>query len=151
MIHMNCLVWNVRGIGGSGKASVIRNLVLSRNPAVMGSVETKHSTLTMQLVRRWWGKDNFSWEDIPVSSGSGGLVIVWDMSSFLKTDCKKGERWICIQGKLVDKDLLVCFVFVYGLNDREERKIVWKELIDLKQMVNVPMMILCDFNEVLKP
>lgn len=60
-------------------------------------------------------------------------------------------QWIFIHGKLIEKDLLIAFVLVYGPNDRSGRNIVWNELIELKQKIVDPMIILGDFNEILKP
>lgn len=148
---MNIIAWNVRGVRGSGMASAIRNLVLDRSPALMGLIETKHTSVDMQSIRAWWSKDNFSWEDILAYNGGGGLILIWDLSAFLKVDGKKGDRWICIKGRITEKNFLARVVLVYGPNDREGRKNLWVELMDLKQEIDAPIMVLGDFNEVLIP
>lgn len=99
---------------------------------------------------RYQGYDNFCWEDVPVTYGGGGLVLVWNIDAFLKTKVRKG-RWIYIEGKLLDKDILVAVVLVYSPNDREGRYVLWEDLIALKQEVECPMLILGDFNKILKP
>lgn len=75
--------------------------------------------------------------------------MVWVMGLLLCQIVKR-ERWIYIKGKLI-VNLSVSFVFVYGPNDREGGNIVWNEIIGLKQRVDEPMMVLGDFNEILKP
>lgn len=42
-------------------------------------------------------------------------------------------------------------VLIYGPNDREGRGCLWNELLELKQEIDLPMMIFGDFNEVLNP
>lgn len=150
-MNMNIISWNVRGIGGSGKFVAIHNLVLKRNPALMGLMEMKHSNLTMQKVRKWWGNGAFSLVDVPAISGSWGLILIWDRNKFQEENLRKGNRWIWVKGKLTEKDIIVSFTLVFGPNDRENRKEVWEEIIDLKQHSNHPMMVLGDFNEIVIP
>lgn len=57
---MNIISLNVRGIGGSGKSTTIHNLILDGDPALMGLVETKHSSVNSSLVRIWWDHDEFN-------------------------------------------------------------------------------------------
>lgn len=49
-------------------------------------------------------------------------ILVWDLNAIPKMDSKKGDRWICVKGKIIEKNFLVAVVLVYGLNDREGRK-----------------------------
>lgn len=112
----------------------------------MGLVETKLSTITPQIIRRCWGNDDFGWDDIPACNGSGGLLLIWGVSSFQKLSIRKGERWISLQGKIIEKNLLVAIVLAYGPNDKEGRKIMWRELLDLKQVLLDPMLVIGDFN-----
>lgn len=84
-------------------------------------------------------------------NGGGGLILVWDESTFQRENTRKGQRWIYVDGKLVDKDVLVAFVFVYGPNNAEGRLKLLNEILDLKQGITHPIMILGDFNEILKP
>lgn len=73
------------------------------------------------------------------------------MDAFQLSNCRKENRWICIQGKLVEKDLVVAIVLVYGSNNREGMIGVWEKLKELKQEVDWPLMVLGDLNEFLNP
>lgn len=97
------------------------------------------------------GHDEFNWEDIPFVNEGGGLILIWDEKYFLKSNCRKGNRWICLEGKLIDKDFLVSILLVYGPNDRSGRATLWDELLALKAGIGSPMLVLGDFNEVLIP
>lgn len=57
---------------------------------------------------------------------------------------------LCGGKRLEKKNILVSFVLVYGPNDRLGINPVWRELIQLKQEVLDPMMVLGDFIEILK-
>lgn len=92
LLMFNMIFWNLRGVGGSGKSTVLRNPVLVRNSALMGIVETKHSFLYLRKVRSGWNNDNFGCEDVLESNGSGGLNFVWDKGAFKCLKCSKGER-----------------------------------------------------------
>lgn len=148
---MNFLVWNVRGIGGLSKSTAIHKLVCKKKPALCGLVETKHSNLDSRRVRKWWFNDGFDWVDVPANEGSGGLVLVWDPEFFRKEDCVRGGRWIWLQGRLTGKNVSVAFALVYGPNNVGDRRVVWRQLIDLKHRSSTPLMVFGDFNEVMKP
>lgn len=92
LVLMNLIFWNIRGVWGSGKTTVVRNLALSRCPTLMGIVEPKHSSLSHRKLRSWWFDDNFDWEDVMENEGSGGSILIWDKSKFHKTSCLKGDR-----------------------------------------------------------
>lgn len=79
------------------------------------------------------------------------MILIWNVDSFLKVSAIKRNRWTYVEGKLIDKDMLISVVPVYGPNDKGGRNEVWKELINLKLVVECPAMIFGNFNEIINP
>ena len=55
---MNCLCWNIRGIGKGEKTVSIRKLVETNSIRFMGLVETKHRKTISNRLRRIWEMKN---------------------------------------------------------------------------------------------
>ena len=56
---MNFLCWNIRGIGKGEKTMSVRKIVGEKKITFMGLVETKHKRSVKNIMKRWWGNDDF--------------------------------------------------------------------------------------------
>lgn len=98
---MNCLFWNVRGVGKGEKCISIRNLVKRNKISLLGMVETKHRHSFRRRVRRMWGNDGYDWcESHASDTHSGGIIAIWDTTEFLVSQKIIGDRWIVLDGHL---------------------------------------------------
>ena len=52
LFNMNCLLWNIRGIGKGERSIVIRKLVNQQKVTFMGLVETKHKNSMRSRMKR---------------------------------------------------------------------------------------------------
>ena len=59
VIYMNCLFWNIRGVGKGEKALTIRSIVKKKKITFMGLVETKHRKKFQPRMKRLWGNDDY--------------------------------------------------------------------------------------------
>ena len=144
---MNCLIWNIRGIGKGEKSLAIKSLVTKENISFMGLVETKHRQPFQPRLRRIWGNDDYDFCEILASeTHGGGLIAVWDKQSFHASVKHKGSRWICIEGCIKDHNFECCIGVLYGNNDRLSRLAMFEELKDKAENINKPILILGDFN-----
>lgn len=149
---MNLLLWNVRGLGRGEKCITIRNLIRMHKVAFLGLVETKHRNSFQSRVRRMWGNDSFDWcESLASETSSGGLLAIWDPTVFCAAQSYVGDRWIVLEGVMVKVNYNCCIGFVYGPCDIEGRSIFFESIRCLLQNINKPLLVMGDFNEVLKP
>lgn len=84
------------------------------------------------------------------SSGrSGGLISIWDAIYFEKTEviCKN-RFYLIIIGKWIDIVGNTIFANVYGPHTPKEMKVIWNELIQIKQQMRGNWLIFGDFNVV---
>ena len=145
---MNCVCWNVRGIGGVGKDEAIKRLVCETNPFFLSLVETKHSQVYHTKIKKWWGVRDYKWVDVAAEGGSGGLVCVWSSDLFVDCNIRSGSRWVCVEGQIYEQSFRCAILIVYAPNLRSDRRLLWEDLLALRDSVSLPMLAMGDFNEV---
>ena len=147
---MNCLLWNIRGIGKGEKIMSIRSLVKNKKIAFMGLVETKHKISFKSRIKRIWGNDDYDLcEEFASDTNSGGIVVVWDKHSFSASSKQGGNRWILIEGTLIKENFQCCIGVIYGHNDRVQRLGMFHEFQQGAARLNKPLLVMGDFNVVL--
>ena len=80
----------------------------------------------------------------------GGLLCVWDLEVLQENQVLNGDRWICIKGVLKETSLVCTIGFVYGTYNSSEKKRLWAKLIEARNNSAAPLLIMGDFNKVLK-
>ena len=96
---MNCLVWNIRGIGKGEKSLSIRKIIQEKKITFMGLVETKHRNSIQFRLKRMWGNEEFEFcEVFATDMNGGGVIAVWDSKTFMASNRHTGNRWILIEG-----------------------------------------------------
>jgi endonuclease/exonuclease/phosphatase family protein len=149
---MNILCWNVRGLGKGEKCISIRNLISMHRISLVGLVETKHRRSFSRRVRRMWGNDGYDWcESLASETHSGGLVGIWDPNILRVSQKFIGDRWIILDGYIVQHSFNCCIGIIYGPNDRVGRRQMYESLRDLLGNLGKPTFLIGDFNEVLYP
>lgn len=118
----------------------------------MGLVETKHRNSFNRRVRRMWGCDEYEWcEALASESYSRGIIAIWDPDWFSVSQRFVGNRWIILEGQLVNKNFNCCVGFIYGPNDRVGRSQMFDSLKLIFSNIGKPILLLGDFNEVVHP
>ena len=149
---MNCLLWNIRGIGKGEKALSIRSIVKSKDIAFMGLVETKHRKPFKSRIKRLWGNDDYEFCEVFASdTNSGGLVVVWDKHSFNASNKHVGDRWVLIEGIIIKNNFQCCIGVIYGHNDGLRRVAMFDEIKQRASHINKPILVMGDFNVILHP
>lgn len=146
------LLWNARGLGRGEKCITIKNLISLHKISILGLVETKHRNSFRSRVRRMWGNDSFDWcESLASETNSGGLVAIWDPNVFSVSQIYIEDRWILLEGTMINNNFNCCVGIVYGPCDRIGRVQVFDSIKLVAQNINKQLMMMGDFNEVLKP
>ncbi|XP_016165197.1 uncharacterized protein LOC107607809 [Arachis ipaensis] len=116
---------------------------------MLGLVETKNEVLTKFDVVRIWGSDRACWEFVGSIGSSGGLLVIWNETTFKLYNCYKGDRWLCLEGVVVKDNFHCAICLVYGPHERAEKTSMWEELSYIVGLCQVPFCFFGDFNEIL--
>ena len=150
MFYMNCLVWNIRGIGKGEKALSITSIIKSKDIDFMGLVKTKHKKSFKSRIKRLWGNDDYEFCEVFASeTNSGGLIVVWDKNSFEASNKHMGNRWILIEGTIT-RENFQCFIgVIYGHNEGFRRLEMFNEIKHTAGNINKPILLMGDFDVIL--
>ncbi|XP_016195296.1 uncharacterized protein LOC107636291 [Arachis ipaensis] len=141
--------WNVRGLGGLGKWSMVKEFKKKFRLNMLGLIETKREAVSRFDVARLWGGDSVDWDFVESVGASGGLLLMWDNFLFKRLNCYKGDGWLCVEGFLLNNNFKCAFCLVYGAHVRSEKLVMWEELSYMVGLCQVPFCFMGDFNEIL--
>ncbi|XP_015935063.1 uncharacterized protein LOC107461112 [Arachis duranensis] len=139
-----------KGLRGDGKLSMVKSLKKKYNLNMVGLLETKREEISVFDVARIWGSSSIGWEYVESVGAIGGLLLIWDDIMFQRTNCYKGERWLCVEGVLTKNNFQCAYCLVYETHGREEKKVVWEELSYIAGLCQVPFCFLGDLNDILQ-
>ncbi|XP_021991885.1 uncharacterized protein LOC110888680 [Helianthus annuus] len=145
---MNYLSINLRGIRDSKKADWVRGLKTSHGAHFVAIQETKVPGNITFLVNRLWGRSLFEFDAVESTGRSGGLLTIWDPSIFVKSGVVKNRNFLAVFGNMTSSGDLIAVVNVYAQNDPGDRRILWADLIQLKNTFSGMWVFLGDFNDV---
>lgn len=143
---MKLLSLNIRGLRKQWKRKWVREIVKKEKVDFLAIQETKLSDISTQLVRPVWDSDDFDFLDVNVIDKTGGLLWLWNKSSFAMQQCVYGAGFALIQGKLLSTNKVIVFVNVYGPQSESEKKLLWKSLLKLKKKFHYPTCWIRDVN-----
>ncbi|CAA0839627.1 Unknown protein, partial [Striga hermonthica] len=142
--------WNIRGFNGPLEQDEVVNLIRRNNIDVLGLLETKIDTrrLSLFMDRRlpgWAFCENFDVVD------RGRIAILWNP---MKVDITMEAAlpqviFANIRCKVSNHSFIASFI--YGLDTREDRKLLWDDLRVFRGRILLPWLLLGDFNAILKP
>ncbi|XP_057540572.1 uncharacterized protein LOC130818418 [Amaranthus tricolor] len=103
-------------------------------------------------MRRMWGNDEYDVCEVHANhTNGGGIVAVWDTTSFSVSNKHSGSRWILLEGRINSCNFECCVGVVYGPNDRVGRYELYEELRNGITAINKPTLLLGDLNVILLP
>lgn len=93
-----------------------------------------------------WYDTDFNMAVSKAEGASGGLISMWDREVLKEEEVIVNKHFILIKGII---DSFPCIIVnIYAPNSYIERKVVWKDLLELKGRLNIPWCIGGDFNEI---
>ena len=145
---MKIATWNIRGLGADEKKWSVQRLIKNESIDVLGLVETKHSEISVWTMKKIWGNQRMEWIHHPAENGSGGLIMTWNQDIFEAAGSLLTQRWICVIGKLIQDGFPCAICVVYAPNTARDRLQLWNNLRQFKQQLELPLIMMGDFNEV---
>ncbi|GLT36947.1 hypothetical protein SLA2020_112920 [Shorea laevis] len=125
---MKVISLNVRGLGSMAKRRELGRLVRVEKPDWLCLQETKLEGVDESLCKMLWYSDDFT-RDMKSSVGaSGGLLCVWNKSTFVKLGEITGDGYLGIKGLWGVKKEVCFFVNIYAPNDRKKKAELRDEL-----------------------
>ena len=149
--EMILISWNVRGLNARIKKSSLRKLISSHDPKFIFIQETKIETFNSKNINSIWKDSNVEWLFSPSNGNSGGLLTLWKKDFFVMESHKIEKNWIAIVGSIPSLKFKGCLINVYNPCCREERVVIWDDLVKFHENPIPPSLFLGDFNEVLNP
>lgn len=147
------IIWNSCGIGGRDKKSCARSLVRKFNLDILGILETKLENIDDCTINSIWGRHSRDWFAVPSLGLSGGILCIWNTTSFCVSNCSvaMNGRILNIEGVLSRYNLECMVSLVYAPNDGLLKKEVWDYLVSFTNNISKPWCLAGDFNETLSP
>ncbi|XP_022006789.1 uncharacterized protein LOC110905205 [Helianthus annuus] len=148
---MNWASLNMKGAGGPGKASLVRNLIKDNNVGFISLQETQMSNMPDSKIRGFWNNSAMEYVKVDAAGRSGGLLSIWNPSLFKKNMEIVDQNFILVKGELMGENTELVVVNIYAPSSGTERRQVWDKLLDLRDSTLGMWLIIGDFNEVRVP
>ena len=145
---MNCLSLNIRGIGEDHKVAWVRRLKIQNRSSFIGNQETQLVDINALNAEGCWDQTEFGHVAIQSSGRSGGLLHLWDTRLYNVEDVIRAKHYMITIGTWVDIPGHTIIANVYGPHSPQEKKMLWEELIQIKNQKAGTWIILGDFNTV---
>lgn len=79
------------------------------------------------------------------------MVFSWNELLFSESKILTYKRYILVEGKLIQEGIDVSFLLVHAPSCSQERFDLWRDLMNLKKSISMPLMMFGNFQEVLEP
>lgn len=146
---MKILSYNVRGLGGSGKRRIIRELVCQNHVEFLCLQETKIQNTDSRVCLQVWGDSDFEWKAIQAENRSGGILCVWKKNLFVLESSVEGPGYLGLIGLWGNDQQRCVIVNIYSGCSIAEKRALWSALISWRCSCHVDAWCLVgDFNAV---
>ncbi|KAF5204974.1 Dnase i-like superfamily protein, partial [Thalictrum thalictroides] len=140
--------WNVRGMNDTEKARAISNVRVENNFCLVALLETKVKKGNYDFVRRiacgsWEHINNYSKDE------SGRIWVCWDPVFVAVRMISQSDQYIHAAVKFLPSNMEGYITFIYAKNDKNRRRLLWLDLINLGNSMRDPWCVAGDFNNVL--
>ncbi|XP_062080392.1 uncharacterized protein LOC133785152 [Humulus lupulus] len=136
--------WNVRGLNNKDKQDSVLEFCNVNKIGVGGVLETK---LKGNKVQELMDKKFANWDFFNSPTVEGRLLIIWRKGFVRVIVIAESSQHVHCVVKMAGQANAFCLTFVYGFNTIEDRKTLWKNLVQLKFPIS-PWLILGDFNSI---
>ncbi|XP_073020815.1 uncharacterized protein [Primulina eburnea] len=147
---MKLACWNVRGFHKPLKQKSAQSIMTTHKLDIFGILESKfdEKALNAMLRLRFRGMNaihNFQF------SIKGRIFVLWNSTTVDLDVICMSDQFIHVRIKCLKTEFCFYTSFVYGLHTICQRRLLWKDLLDIGNNCNIPWMVLGDFNNVLSP
>ncbi|PWA87879.1 RNA-directed DNA polymerase, eukaryota, Reverse transcriptase zinc-binding domain protein [Artemisia annua] len=139
-----------QGLAQKAKKDWVKELCVKNKVNFLSLQETKMEDIELFSVKMSWG--NFAFDYIHSASvgNSGGILCVWDPSSFHKTSATVSDYFVMVRGVWVQNGNNLLIISVYAPQELTEKKMLWDYLAFVIDNWKGEVVIMGEFNEVRK-
>ena len=142
------IAWNIRGLNWPNKQEDLKAFLHTTKIGIVGLMETK---IKMNNDRKVASNTfpGWRWDNNSTPMIKGRVWIAWHPRSYDVKVLKKSEQFIHCYATQMSTNKGFFITFVYGLNQEQQRKIMWEDLQLISQHMTEAWCILGDFNAIL--
>ena len=140
---------NVKGANNPIKRNVIRNFIRFQRVDLVCLQETKIQEMSSNRACSFGVGRFFDWKVAEAEGAMGAILLFWDKRKLDLVGVETSLFFITCWFKNVEGGFQWAFTSIYGLVERNNRKMFWEELGSLKGLWEGPWCIDGDFNMVL--
>ncbi|XP_028206315.1 uncharacterized protein LOC114389777 [Glycine soja] len=129
---MIILSYNFRGLGRGVKWAAVRRLIVKHKVHLVCLQETKRENFNKSICQAISGDSTGHWDFVPSVEAVGGLLCMWNNSTFVVERKEKGRSFLMLEGTCCCNNQKLIFVNVYAPCDLVGKKALWDELRQLK-------------------
>ena len=145
---MNILSLNIQGLGHKTKKEWVKELNIKYRINFLALQETKMDCVTHMDVKSLWGNSNYDFVASDSLGNSGGMLCIWEASTFVKKGATISDNFIAIYGTWLPSNTKILLVVVYAPQQPSCKRILWEFLYSLLRRWNGEAIVMGDFNEV---
>lgn len=142
---MNVIIWNYRGALNSSFKKRASELVQNHNPTILVVMETRVGGERAREITSLLPFDGAIHTD--TIGYAGGLWVLWNADRVDIALLSRTEQEILAEVKVHFTNVSCLFSAVYASPRSAEGQILWKNLISVAELHNMPWVIAGDFNE----
>lgn len=145
---MNFMSLNIRGIGEAAKARWVRKLVATHKISFLCIQETQIADGSKVRCNNFWKSDDFEAEVTDAVGRSGGLMCIWNKNVFNKQFVIKNRYYMVVSGIIKGSNQFINIVNIHGPRNLQDRRVIWEELVGVKEAGQGMWLMIGDFNAV---
>ncbi|GKA48743.1 cytochrome P450 [Tanacetum coccineum] len=112
------------------------------------TMETSTAIFDYTMLKGLWNNSSFDYVFQKSVGKSGGILAIWDTSSFQKFSWLEGDEFLAIKGTWLPIDTACLFIVVYAPQCIHKKKALWDALNLIISSHDCLTIILGDYNEV---
>lgn len=145
---MKILSINMGGTGSDVKRRSLVRILNKERVHFVSIQETKMSATDPFRIKSLWGNFCYDFVDKPAIGRSGGLLSIWDPSSFKKEDSSSFDHFIVVKGIWIASNTKCFMLNVYAPQSESEKATLWTDILAF-MVANPGKYLICgDFNSV---
>lgn len=141
---INTLCWNIRGIRSKGTLPYLKYLLSKFKPELLILLEPMVDGSQLDKFKR-----DIHFDEAQHGGNKNNKIWVLRRTSFTIEEMQWEEQYVSCKITLGDK--LFWYSFVYAKCKRDERQVLWDNLVARADVINVPWMVGRDFNTIAHP
>ena len=128
---MKIITYNTRGLGRGVKWVAIRIMVQKERVDMLCIQETKKEQIDKYVCHALWGDTEVKWELQSAINRAGGLLCLWNESSFRLDRKTSGQGFIYLEGIWVPDGQKVSIINIYAPCNMTQKRNLWEQIKQL--------------------